>query len=187
MKKVIWTLVLLLGACSWRSPNSEFYMMNSRGLTPISEKTMNIAVAKVIVPDLLDRSQMVVYDGKNGQVEILEFNRWGEVLPDVLQATVVNDLIMYLPKAYVQRTYFDSSSAPYNINIEINSLQAYKGEKVILSAWWQINNAQGKTLIRRQGLYEAPVDGRSIEALVNGQTTAVHQMSKDIAEQLLKL
>ena len=187
MKKIIIVLFLFISACSWRSPNSSFYMMNSRGLEPVSEKALNLVVTKVKVPDLLDRSQMVVYDAKSGQVEIMEFNRWGEILPDVLQATVVNDLIMYLPKSYVQRTYFDNSNVAYNVNIEINTLQAYKGEKVLLSAWWQIANAKGKTLVRRQGVYETPVTGRSIEDLVKAQNDAVHQMSKDIAEHLLKL
>ena len=56
-----------------------------------------------------------------------------------------------------------------------------------MSAWWQIANAKGKTLVRRQGVYETPVTGRSIEDLVKAQNDAVHQMSKDIAEHLLKL
>lgn len=187
MKKLVFALILFVSACSWRSPNAQFYMMNSYGLKPMSEKSLNIAVAKVKVPDLLDRSQIVVYDAKNGQVDILEFNRWGEIFPDVLQATVVNDLISYLPKAYVQRTYFDSAAAGYNVNIEINNFQAYKGEKVLLSAWWQIVNGAGKTLVKKQGKYEAAVDGKSIEDLVKGQSLAVHQLSADIAQEILKL
>jgi len=95
MKKLFCLFVIVLCACSWRSPNSSFYMMNSEGLLPISDKKVNIAVAKVKVPDLLDRAQIVVYEAGNDQVQIMEFNRWGEVLPDVIQATVVNDLIAY--------------------------------------------------------------------------------------------
>ena len=187
MKKLFCIVFVLLCACSWRSPNSEFYMMNSQGLQQLSERKMNIAVAKINVPDLLDRSQMVVYENHNSQVKILEFSRWGEVLPDVLQATVVNDLMAYLPNSYVQRTYFDKQSAAYNVNIEINNIKAYRGDKVVLAAWWNIVNGYGKTLLRQQGVYEAKVEGNSIQDLVNGQTQAVHQLSHAIAEGLVGL
>jgi len=187
MKKLLYFLVIILTACSWRSPNSSFYMMNSENLSPISDKKISVAVATVKVPDLLDRAQMVVYESGNDQVQIMEFNRWGEVLPDVLQATVVNDLIAYLPQAFVKRTYFDSQNATYNVNIEVNTLKAYRGDQVLLSSWWNIANAKGKILMRHQGTYEAKVAGRSIDDLVNAQTQTVHKLSKDIAEQLVKL
>lgn len=187
MRMVICFLLLLVGACSWRSPNSEFYMMGSRGLMPISQKKISAVVAKVKVPDILDRSQMVVYEEKGNQVVIMEFDRWGEVLPDVIQSTTVNDLIAYLPNSYVKPTYFDMQTFPYSINIEINNLQAYKGEKVILSAWWNIVDVKGNVIYRHQGLYEVDVKGKSIADLVNAQAEAVHKMSKEIAEQLVSM
>ena len=146
---------------------------------------MSVAVARVKVPDLLDRAQLVVYE-ENGEVKILEFNRWGEILPDVLQATVVNDLIAYLPNAFVKRTYFDNQNVIYNVNIEVNNIQAYQGDKVILSAWWNISDAKGNILTRQQGQYETKVEGKSMQDLVAAQSQAVHLLSKDIAEYLLK-
>ena len=188
MKKIALVLLFLsVCSCSWRSPNSQFYTMNSTGLQPLSERKVNIAVAKVKVPDLLARSQMVTYDSGSDQVNILEFERWAEVLPDVLQSTVTNDLIAYLPNAYVQRSFFDSQNVNFNINIEINQIQAYRGKKVILTAWWNIADASGRVLARRQGTYKAEVHGWSIESLVNAQSDVVHQMSADIANEILKL
>lgn len=110
MKKVWVILLVLISACSWRSPDSKFYMMNSKDLHEISSRKINISVARVKVPDLLNRSQMVVYVKDSNQVKFLEFNRWGEAFPDVLQTTIVNDLMAYLPNAYVKRTYFDSQN-----------------------------------------------------------------------------
>ena len=188
MKKLaLFLMCLSFCSCSWRSPNSQFYTMSSEGLQAVSEHKTNIAVAKVKVPDLLDRSQMVTYDADSDHVNILEFERWAEVFPDVLQSTVTNDLIAYLPNAYVQRSFFDSQNVNFNVNIEVNKMQAYLGEKVVLTAWWNIANASGRVLVRRQGTYEAKVDGRSIQSLVNAQGEAVHEMSKDIAEALIKL
>ena len=129
---------------------------------------------------------MVVYEKDSNQVKILEFNRWGEVLPDVLQSTVVNDLIAYLPNAYIKRTYFDSQNTDYNINIEINDIKAYEDDKVVLSAWWNVLNGEGKTLYRGQKTYEVSAEGEAFDDLVVAQNKAVHMLSKDIANYLIK-
>lgn len=103
MKKVlIYSILFLTSACCWRSPDSSFYMMNSQGLEKISDKQLSVAVQTVNVPDLLDRPQMVTYDTKSQKVNMLEFSRWGEALPAVLQNTITNDLMAYLPKSYVK-------------------------------------------------------------------------------------
>lgn len=191
MKKMLLGLFLIICACSFRSPNSQFYMLSSQGLPVLSEKNMSIAVAKVKVPDMLDKSQMVIYDGdSNGEVaevKILEFQRWAEVYPDMLQNTITNDLIAYLPNAYVERTYFDSNKATYSVNIEVNQLKAYKNDKVVLSVWWNVRNAKGNIIERKQSMFEAKVEGRSISDLVAAQSNAVHKLSREIAEYLISL
>lgn len=188
MKKILsWTILLFLCSCAWRSPDSAFYVMNSNGLSALSERKISVAVARVKVPELLDKQQLVIYEKDSDEVKILEFNRWAEVLPDMLQSTVTNDLMAYLPSAYVKRTYFDGESVNYSVNIEINQIKAYRGDKAVLSAWWNIKNAKGNILKRGQGVYEATVKGNSIADLVEAQSAAVHKMSEEIAVQLLKL
>lgn len=186
MKKIaILGLGLLLSACSFRSPQSQFYVMDSRGLEAVSEKSMSVAVGRVKVPDMLDKAQMVVYDKDSSQVQILEFHRWAEVLPDVLQSTLTNDLIVYLPQAYVERAYFDSNQRDYSVNVEINRIEAYKGDKVILTAWWNIKDKKSKVLKKVQGRYMAEAQGNSISDLVAAESAALHQMSREIAEALV--
>lgn len=188
MKKILLIcMVILLNACSFHSPQSQFYVMNSDGLNSLSYKKVGVAVSRVKVPDMLDKSQMVVYDKNSAEVQIMEFQRWAEVLPDVIQATVTNDLMAYLPNAYVQRTYFDSDALQYDVNIEINRLEAYEDDKAVLSVWWNISNSKGKILRREQRTYTAKTKGSGIPKLVEAQADAVHQMSRDIAENLLQL
>ena len=179
--------VAFLSACSFRSPQSQFYVMSSAGLDAVSDKPLNVAVSQVKVPDMLDKSQMVVYDKDSSEVRILEFQRWAEVLPDVLQATLTNDLMAYLPQAYVERADFGSSGAKYSVNVEINHIEAYPGDKVILSAWWNIKSRGGRILKRAQGTYTAPVMSDKIADLVKAEADAVHQMSREIAEALAQL
>lgn len=185
MKKLFMILsIMATVACSWHSPDSTFYVMDSEGLRVVSDKNINVTVARVKVPDMLNKAQMVISTEDSTQVRVMEFERWGEAYPDVIQSTITNDLIAYLPNAYVKRTYFDSGNAQYNVNVEINKLQAYIGDKVILSAWWNITDAKGNILQKAQGSYEAKVEGNDIQDLVNAQALAVHQMSEEIALSL---
>lgn len=189
MKKIaLFFALILISACSFRSPQSQFYVMNSNNLPSISDKKMNIAVARIDVPDILDKSQMVIYDDNAVEVQILEFHRWAETFPNIVQSTVTNDLIAYLPNAYVRSVYFDTVSLPqYSVNIEINSIKAQKGGNVRLSAWWYISDAKGKVLKRVQQTYVSSAKGDSIAELVDAQADAIHQMSRDISENLLNL
>lgn len=188
MKKIlICMLVMALGACSFRSPQSQFYVMNSGGLPAVSDKVLNVAVTRVKVPDMLDKAQMVVYDKDSSEVQILEFHRWAEVLPEVLQSTLTNDLMAYLPKSYIKRTYFDSNTMQYSVNVEINRIEAYLGDKVMLSAWWNITNKKGDIVKRGQGIYTAVTKGKSIADLVEAESDAMHQMSREIAFELIRL
>ena len=83
-------------------------MMNSQGLEKVSDKQLSIAVQTVNVPDLLDRPQIVTYDAQSQKINMLEFSRWVEALPAVLQNTVTHDLISYLPKSFVKSARFDT-------------------------------------------------------------------------------
>lgn len=118
---------------------------------------------------------------------MLEFSRWGEALPAVLQNTVTNDLMIYLPKSYIKSARYDTETLPYNVKIEINKIEAYRGQKVKLSAWWTILNADNVVLKRRQSAYETAVNGETIAELVKAENAAVHQLSKDIAQTLSKM
>jgi uncharacterized lipoprotein YmbA len=189
MKKISILLALLLGACSFGgySKNSTFYMMNSENLSPVSEHKINVGVSKVNVPDLLNKPQMVVFDKDSQTIEIKEFERWGEPLPYVLQNTVTNDLQKYLPNAFVKSIEYASETLDYTVKIKINKIEAYEDDKVILSAWWHIEDAKGKILKRDQGTYEAVTGGDEISDLVKAQNRVVHDLSRDIALALSKI
>ena len=189
MKRISFVLCLLLGACSLGgySKNSTFYMMNSEGLSPVSQRKMYVGIDKVRVPDLLNKPQIVIYDKDSHEVEIEEFERWGEPLPYVLQNTVTNDLQQYLPQSFVKSVEFASETLDYTVKLKINKIEAYEEDKVVLSAWWHVEDKKGKVLYRDQATYETKVDGDEIVDIVKAQNSAVHDLSRDIAEALSNL
>ena len=189
MKKLSIFFALLLGACSLGGypKDSTFYMMNSKGLSSVSSRKINVGVSKVKVPDLLNRSQIVVYDKDSQEVYIMEFERWGEHLPYVLQNTVTNDLQRYLPQSFVKSVEYSSETLDYTVKIKVNKMAAYEQDKVVLAAWWHIEDTNGKILHRDQAEYEAKIEGEKVADIVKAQNQAVHYLSKDIALVLSKI
>ena len=76
---------------------------------------------------------------------------------------------------------------PYNVKIEVNKIEAYRGDKVKLSVWWNVQDGNGNVLKRRQSTYETKVKDNTIAELVKAENAAVHQLSKDIALTLSKM
>lgn len=189
MRKFAFVLSLFLCACSLGgySKNSTFYMMNSDNLAMVSQKKLTVGISKIKVPDLLNKPQMVVYNKDSQQIDILEFERWGEPFGYVLQNTITNDLQNYLPSSFVKSTEYSSENLDYTVKIKINNIKAYKEDKVIISAWWHIENANGRIMKRTQSKYETKVDGDEISDLVKAQNSAIHNLSKEIAIALSKL
>ncbi len=75
----------------------------------------------------------------------------------------------------------------YTVDIKINQIEAYRADKVILSAWWHIENRSGKILHRDQAIYVAEGNGSDISDLVKAQHSAVNELSRDIAISLSKI
>ena len=93
----------------------------------------------------------------------------------------------YLPKSYVKSARYDTETLPYNVKVEVNKIEAYRGDKVKLSVWWNIQNSNGNVLKRRQSAYETKVKDNTVAELVKAENAAVHQLSKDIARTLSKM
>jgi uncharacterized lipoprotein YmbA len=187
MKK-IWVLVFILfiNACCFHSPNATFYMMNSDGLEAISSKKLSVSVKSVKVPELLNKQQLVIYKKDSNEVNILEFSRWGENLPFVLQNVITNDLMVLLPNSFIKSTKFANDNQVYNVSVEINKIEAIPGDKVKIYVWWNIDSKNGVLLKRKQAEYEYVVNGNSIDELVKSENQAMHLLSKDIASTLVK-
>lgn|SRR5574344_1167155 len=188
MKKILITLIYIcLCGCVGHSPKTNFYVMNSQNLETLSNKNMNIVVNEVEVPELLDRSQIVVYETDLQQIDVMEFNRWGEPLPDILQSTISGDLSAYFPKSFVLNKDASGQQNVYFVNVHINKIEAIMANKVKLSVFWNIKNSNDAVLTKQQKKYEVVVNGSDVLSLVNAQNKVLHLLSKDIAQSLLKL
>ena len=147
-KAVELCLIMFLSACfGGYSPDSNFYR-----LTPLSEPNQvfllskNIAVTKVRLPEYLDRPQMIMLDDNSPQIEIAEFNRWGEDLGNMIQRKMVADLSKYLPKSKIINAAEEIHPSALDVRIEIVRMDMTKQGQATLEARWYITDSSGKVL-----------------------------------------
>lgn len=178
---------MLTGCFSGRSPNSEFFMMKESLPTSIvSSKKISLQVEEISIPDLIYKPQIVLKDKDSLQVNVSEFHRWAEPLPDVLRQTLIDDMQLYLPNAFIQPVLYDDSvSAQYTLTVEVNHFIGTFDGVAVLDVWWRIQNKAGKTLFKEKTKLEKEM-GDTYQDYVAVQSELMGELSKIISTKITK-
>ena len=188
----VWVLLSVLGVmlvgCAGSSGSSTFYMLRSMEgsqeslSTTDGEKTMSVLVGPITLPGYLDRNQMVTVAGKN-EMALDEFNRWAESLQNGFYRVLLEDLSSLLNTPEVYR--YDrggSSSADYQVVIDVTRFDGMPGENAVLTAFWAVSAKDNSTLgITRKSVFRAPVSGTGFPGVVDAQNQTLTTFSREIA------
>ena len=179
--------LLLTGCFSGRTPDSKFFMMEQvEGNSIISDKKLSIQVEQILIPDLIYKPQIVLKDADSMEINVSEFNRWAEPLPDVLRQTLIDDLQSYLPNAYITPIqYTNSLSSQYVLNIEVNHLIGTFDGKALLDVWWSVQDGSGRLLFKEKTKLEKEMQD-SYSDYVYVQSQLVNDLAKVIATKVSK-
>ncbi|MDD4556909.1 MAG: PqiC family protein [Alphaproteobacteria bacterium] len=190
MKKVALCLFLFLCACGTSQPTN-FYALTVA--LPKEDKDIVyghkdkiIAVDQVIIPAYLQRMQIVTKSPDGLEVQINEFNRWVEPLSDSTQRVLTDDLSYYLQGAFVKNSFSNRMPYDYRIFVEVNKIDAVRGEKIYFGVNWGIADKKNKSLYNERKIYEAEL-ANSYEDLARKQSKLLDELAKDIAKRMRKI
>jgi len=174
--------VVATAACS-RSPRVNFYALapdDKTGIVTPSVEQYGIAVGPITLPDLVDRSQLVIRVEKN-QVEILETHRWAEPLKSQIPRLLADNLGRLLGSdrvsAYGQRF---GSEAGYQVLVDFRSFEA-TNDGVSVDAFWTVRRTAGGVAKNGRSLVREPAGNGSYDATVTAYSKALSSVSNDIA------
>lgn len=188
MKKfTILIITLFLCSCVGASKPSQFYQIRSiDSKTPaVSTKKLSIGIEDVQIPPYLDRPQIVTVRTESVELNVSEFNRWGELLSSSLPRVLADDISIYLPNSLVKIKRSISEPFNYTVMLEINRFDAVLGEYAELDVWWTIYKGN-KIIYRQRSKFDAPTVN-SYEDMVEQQSRLVGLLAKEIAEKFAKL
>ena len=190
MKKFIYASIAMLfltGCFSGRTPDSKFFMMEQvKGNEVISEKKLSIQVEQILIPDLIYKPQIVLKDADSFEVNVSEFNRWAEPLPDALRQTLIDDLQSCLPNAYIAPVqYTNSLLSQYVLSIEVNHFIGTFDGKALLDVWWSVQDSTGRLLFKEKTKLEREMQDSYSDYILT-QSQLVNELAKVIATKISK-
>jgi uncharacterized lipoprotein YmbA len=176
-------LIALAGCASGVSPRTSYYTLAAEtaptSSPPGASTTVRISVGRAAIPEMVDRPQMVVRSASN-QVEISDFNRWGEPLRDAIPRVVAENLAQKLGPRYTVVAGGMRGAVPeVRILLDVQKLDAALGGGVTLDVLWGVRSAGGA----RDGrsVIEDRASGSGYAGVAAAYSRALARVAQDIA------
>lgn len=142
-----------------------------------------VGVGPASLPAYLDRPQMVMRPAPD-QIEISEFDQWGEPLRDGITRVVAVNLVRLLPESLIVTFPWRSTEKiRYQVILEVVQMDGPAGGNVALDVRWRaLDPSGGQVAVRVLHLSEPA--GPSADATAAAMSRALGTLSRDIAREL---
>lgn len=178
--------VLVLSACG-STPKASYYTLTESPMKmPGAGKVPSIVVAPAVLPDIVDRPQMVVRTASNS-VLLLEQHRWADSLRQEISRVIAGDLGRQLDSSRVV-VLVDAAQAPeadFRLLLQVQRLDTTPGEGVALDINWQLIPRAGKAYAGRSAVNELVTKSATADdgfgALIAAHRRALDQVAAEIA------
>jgi uncharacterized lipoprotein YmbA len=183
-------LLMLLTGCG-TSPKTSFYVLNGGGHDFDSNATNDtkgrvIAVWPVVMPDVLDRSEIVTRPSQY-QIDLADFDWWAGDLGQNMTRLLGNDLVTRLKSDnIVAATGWGARlKKDYQIKVRVERFDGELGGEVVFRGFWVLLDGNGsKELIRKVFKYETTATDKTYTAMVAALSQLTLKLSDEIATAL---
>jgi uncharacterized lipoprotein YmbA len=176
-------IALLPTVAGCTSPPARTYTLVPRDPAQPVRSSAVVGVKSVELAKYLDRPQIVRY-GDVYELNLAEYERWGENMRDMVMRVLVEDLSLRLPGGQV---FADSGVLPLRadttLDVDISRFDADPDGKVILAARWAVQR-QGRRPVLRSDRISVPSNPTDTPALVAAMSDALGQLADRIASAL---
>ena len=184
----------LAGCLGGPSAQTNFYMLSSLSpsqagtATAPAEGRIRIGLATVVVPEYLNRNEIVV-NLDNTVYRLAEFNQWAEPLNDNLTRVLAENLTNLLRDDAIDVFLTsDSSIAPdYRLEVDVLRLDGNLGGQADLVVQWALFEAEeDDVILMRRSEYLEPAADSTYKGLVLAKSHTVEKLSRDMAAAIKK-
>lgn len=190
---LVWLIALILIGCRSSSPPVQFYTLSAirtpaAADTHTSAKPISVGVGPVVIPDVLDRPQIVTRTSPH-KLHIDEYHRWAGPLGQDFARVVAENISLMLPAEQVAVYPWDTGFQPnYQVTLNIRHFEGRKGQDVLLEVFWTVIDLQkGTTLRVKKSVITEPLPDETYEGLIISQNKAIASLSSIITKELSSL
>lgn len=188
MKILLLCLTLaLLSACVGKpTRSSQFYVLAvepaAGAQTGALSQEVSLGIGPVILPELLDRPQIVTRATEH-RVDLAEYHRWAGELEAELTRALAQNLMQRLHTDRIRFHPWPSAQAPeYQVTVQFFRFDGAPGTGAVLDGLWRILDGRRECELRVQRFHieQSPM-GEDYAALVGAMSRGVGRLSDEIA------
>jgi uncharacterized lipoprotein YmbA len=182
-RSVLAVLCLSVGACA--SAPEHLYTLDTSERPPATSRPdlPIVLVGPVAIPEMLDRPQLVVREGKYGIV-FNEQQRWATPLKDSLPIVIATELGEHCPRAIFRLRSGIEAEVPHALlTIEFTNIEINRATGTSVVATWAYRNGDQRG-IESAGDGQADIGSANFSGYVDSLQRALRAWAKDVAPQL---
>ncbi len=170
---------LALAACS--TPEV-YYRLSADGPAPSNTSGFALGVGPVVLPDYIDRGELV-FQSEANRFEVPYEHRWAGSLRETTTRVLGTNLARRLGTGNLHLYPWDPGTPlRYQVRVEVRQFHAVSGGDAILQCTWRIEDKQSdKVVLRQAGNFTEPVRGNGYEAVVAAESRLLSQLAAAIA------
>ncbi|WP_454765512.1 PqiC family protein [Cupriavidus campinensis] len=174
-------LAATLAGCA--SPEPRYYTLaTGAAATPVpaAANPLWIEVAPVRVPERLNRPQLVVADGNDGGLKLLDLSRWSSPLPDELRDALSQQLQASLGAVDTYQQGLSDVAPVYRVTTEVVRLDADLGQRASATIAWTVRKLPDGRVLSGRTHAELPAPGQ-VDGMVSAYRQIVAATAADVA------
>lgn len=170
---------LALAACS--TPE-KYYRLSADGPAPTSTGGFALGVGPVVLPDYIDRAELV-FQSEDNRFEIPYEQRWAGSSRETTTRVLGTNLARRLGTGNLYLHPWDPGTVlRYQVRVAVRQFHAVSSGDAILQCTWRIKDRQsGKTFVQQAGNFTEPVRGDGYTAIVAAESRLLSQLADAIA------
>ena len=194
-RRILPPVALLIALTLWsgcaRSPASRFYVLTEVPGSTVAAaaepgRGASVGVGPVSLPGYLDRLQIVTRRG--AQLQVDEFERWGEPLSDGVPQAIAAHLAATLQtERVVVFPWPAARTIEYQVVMDVTRFDGVVGGDVLLHARWRVLGQDRKELVLRFSSVREATGETGYPALVAAMNRSLGALSREIADSVKEL
>lgn len=182
---LILCVVALLCSCATSRPD-HFYILSPRpagSAQPASMPTVPVQL-KITLPSLVDRPEMVLNSSQDA-VTVLEHQRWGAPLPDLVAQTLGQDIERRRNDLLIG-FHGGARSGPsaVNISVDVIRMTTRPGDHLSIETHWRIMDARKSADVEGSGVFSAPLGQEAYSGVAEALSDCLGQLADRLVSQI---
>lgn len=185
-----WLLAVILCAVASCSSTESYYLLSPQVAksTVLPSNGIRLGVGPVLLPDYIDRSEIVFQSSPN-KFEIPPGHLWAGSLKDTMLNVTATNLSRALRTPNVRSYPWEpGTQLDYAVAIDVHRFHSRTGGDAVLEVTWRLYDETTRQVrSQRNSTFERPLQADGYDAVVTAQSLLLKDLAEEIAETLAQL